>query len=253
MVTDKVQKVQELYDASRFEDALELISAEGQGQMTTTQDWAELMRIKAWCHWRRKEYEEARKIAKEYGIYEILAYLAAYVDKEFEALLALRPHLENNINFWNAVVIIARTNDLPDQEALVREALGLLLRAGFPWKVGEVAEANLAHNLGRYYAEGSDDEAALRWYVSARDAYEILGGNWHHRAALHFWMSKSHEALGNLAEALFAQRASVALWHIQCDLDPKNESFQKNLAGGKERLAELDEKWRASISATEVA
>ncbi|MFH1036911.1 MAG: hypothetical protein V1756_02530 [Patescibacteria group bacterium] len=230
----------EFYDAGKFTEGLAaVIKALQDSTGNDDPEWPNLLALKAWFHYRLKDYALAQDSAKEAGpvlwARECLAYIAAYVDKDDAALRQFLDELGDNINVTNAMIIRARDNDstIAHGEVLMRT---LLIR-------GEGVEtANLYHNAGRYFLakprDDSDYVLALGFFTVAAALYGTTG-NWHHRGALAFWRSSALEHFMDKKSAISAVEDSLRCWTEAIALDPTNKQHLEKWQGAINRLSEL--------------
>lgn len=247
-----VAEIQELYDLGKIPEAMAAVWAEVyEERKQDDPELGKLMVIRAWCHWRRQEWNDARKWlngANEAGgadlrVKRLCAYFAAYLDKNDGVLRAIATELPDDISVQNALLIRAREADIGIAQGDV-----LLLLNRFTGESVEVA--NLYHNGARFFlAQKQDREDA----ITAVDLIDIAlakygdGGNWHHRAAANFWRSQALERLDRTSEALQAIQESMRLWRKAVELDPTNQGFQQNLRNAQERevaLTSIQQNWQ---------
>lgn len=202
--------------------------------------------LKGWCHYRRKEFDQAYECAVAAGSHqwarELMAYLHAYVPKykDDEALKQIADELgSSNINVANALLIRARAEDC---SLLTARDVDKLTGTFAAFSHG-VNGANLWHNAGRWYLAkwtiGSDDYRHAWNCISGAIARYGTEANFHHRAAAHFWWSQASEKMGDSQRALEEMHESVRLWIQQCRLDPTNRGFAQSSENAAKRLEEL--------------
>ncbi len=232
--------IKRLYEEGRFGEASKLISKtyESLGEMPD-----EILKIWAWCHYRIKDYGGAKNAAlilierNHISGYEIQAQIAAYVDKDDVLLQKLYWKNTRNPGIANAVTIRARDNDstIPT-EVVICTATGL-------FEDDQIASAHVINNTARLIFERSSCHSsdhvvmALGFWGIALKKYGK--GNFHHRAAVYFWISKAYQRLKMKKPAIENARKSVALWIKQVSLDPDNAQFKEKLAGAESWLEEL--------------
>lgn len=242
----EVEAVQKLYDQGKIAEAMEAVWGEVmEVRKADNPDIGKLKVIRAWCHWRRQEWEDARqwlREAEEAGGAELQtkrlrAYFAAYRDKDDARLRDIAQGLGDDVGVQNALVIRARD---PGSDIVVLDELEVIL-APFA-RSREVDAANLFHNAARLMlAKGSTETHFAAALSLIDDALERYGSvmHWHHRAAATFWRSHILERLGRLELAQKAIAASVQLWEKAAELDPSNQGFTANLENARRRAAEL--------------
>jgi hypothetical protein len=234
-------EVKKLYEEGRSSEALEKITA---SYPTLDTMPVEIMEVKAWCYFRREEYVEATETAlaaAEKGSIngqELLAQLAGYVSKDDELLKKIHQKFPNSPSVWNALAIRARDGDSIIPAQLIVEAA---LRFINNENIGAI---NLINNTARLLLAkgngGSDTITAIGFWQIALMNYGDK--NYHHRAAVYFWLSNAYENIGEMSSAIQSATNSLILWDRQVIFDPDNPKFKKNLAGAEERLEELKRK-----------
>jgi tetratricopeptide (TPR) repeat protein len=230
--------IQELYEDGRFSEALKKIASDYPPSCLMPID---VVVIKAWCHYRLGDYAEATKTALaayENGSIkgeELLAQLAAYVSKDDELIMNIHQKLPNNPSVCNALAIRARDADSNIPLELILRAT---LRMARDNRIGAV---HLANNTARaLLAKGKylcDVFIAIGLWETCRLRYGDK--NYHHRAAVHFWLSHAYERAGEHPLAVDNAEDSVTLWEQQVVLDPENIKFKEGLEGARKRLDEL--------------
>lgn len=240
-----VDEIQALYDAGRIQQAMNAVRAEVfEERRPDDAEIGKLNLIRAWCHWRRQEWDDARQWlqdAEQAGGAELQckrlrAYFAAYRDKEDAVLRSLAQELRDDLGVQNALVIRARDTDSSfthlDLEKIIDQ---------FPRDSSEAA-ANLRHNIARFFLAKPRDQGDLHIALGMVELAIRLYGpdvHWHHRAAANFWRSHILERLHKKEEALEAAYESVQLWERAVELDPQNKGFQQNLENARKRAREL--------------
>lgn len=230
-----------MYDRGETQNVLDTLDAMNLDAHATNEESQNLATLRGWCHYRRKEFQQAYNCAVALGTFpwarELMAYLCAYVPHYVndQALLLISQELgSSNINVANAFIIRARASDC---SLLKQEDVHRLVVQFTNEKT--VHGANLLHNAGRYSLEKGTSQDACEYLESAIIRYETLGGNFHHRAAANFWKSQAYEKMGNREKTIECMEASVNLWEEQCKLDPSNKSFAQKSGEAKKRLTEL--------------
>ncbi|MFA5730055.1 MAG: hypothetical protein WC938_02445 [Candidatus Paceibacterota bacterium] len=235
-----IKKINDLYKEGRFEEAMNAISSK---YPLIDEKPVDVLEVEAWCLFRFEKYELAAKAAlilAEKGSqkgYELLAQIAGYVNKDDELLEKISQKLPVNVSVCNAYAIRARD---PDSHI---EARKVLLSAILFMNDEEIAAAHLLNNTARllmakgYEGTNMDIVTAIGFWQIALQKYGDT--NYHHRAAVHFWLSKAYEKLGDKQLAIKSAQKSLTLWVKQISLDPNNPKFNENLTGAEKRLEEL--------------
>lgn len=238
-----VAEIQELYDKGDIQGAMSAVWAEVYEERPSYDpERGGLMVIRAWCHWRRQEWEDARQwlsIAEEAGGAEqrtkaLRAYFAAYRDKDDAMLQFIAQELPDDVDVQNALVIRARDADSTLSHAQVGAAL-----EHFSMQES-TSVANLNHNAARFFLAKNRDVGDLNVAVTMIDRALRLYGqdrNWHHRAAATHWQSVAFERLGKKVEDAGARTQARQLWEKAVELDPNNKGFQQNLENARKREA----------------
>ncbi|HEY4496808.1 MAG TPA: hypothetical protein VI432_01490, partial [Candidatus Paceibacterota bacterium] len=108
------EDIQRLYDEGKTEEALRQIGLV-LPEWDDPEEVEHLYAIKAWCHYRRKEYDLCRQAIVNAGngvkAKECLAQLTAYVDKDDDLLAQIVLSLPDNVGVANAYMIRARDKD----------------------------------------------------------------------------------------------------------------------------------------------
>lgn len=237
-----VQAAQELYDQGKFGEALELVN-EFLGRDLEEEQYRQLVSIKAWCHYRRKEYDQARSMAKASKMsiksQELLATIAAYVDKDDQVLSEIAEELQDNAGVANALIIKAR-----DSNAVFYDHIRVADTAFRFRESGETVHANIWHNAARYFLakkRGTKDlNRALGFIEGALALYGDGDKNLHHRAAANFWKSKILEELFGKEAARASAHESRKLWERQVELDPSTEQHKKQLENAMARVRDVE-------------
>jgi len=196
--------------------------------------------IKAWCLYRVKKYEQAMNIANELGdsvieAVELKATIYAYADKNYKKLEELHHRFPGNIAICNAVAISGRDKDCPFSIQYIKSITEKIEDDG------SIAVGHVWNNIGRALdAKGNNSNDLADAILFSHKAMERYGkDNYHHRAALSFWISKYFEGIGNMYLAIGAAKRSLKLWIKAMSLDPENSSFKKSFEGAQKRLEEL--------------
>jgi hypothetical protein len=236
-MTEFVKKIRTLYEEGRVTEALEEIDNE----YPFTEDMpVEVLEVKGWCHFRKEEYDDATRVAimaNSLNGDELLAQIAAYVTKDDDLLMKMRQKHPESLGVCNALNIRAKDSDSTiSVGAIVGSAIDLIGN-------DSIAATNFINNTGRLLMEKgngrSDNLIAIGLWQIALIKYGSK--NYHHRAAVNFWISKAYEGLGNKKLAILAIQESARLWNEQCELEPENQKFQNSREGAKKRLQELEE------------
>jgi tetratricopeptide (TPR) repeat protein len=228
------------YDRGEFDKCLEAIKRElCKLRPILSKKWRELVALGGWCYYRKGEYETARKWFQEAGQVDFakegLAYLAAYIDKDDEALRKLVDELGDRVNTQNALIIRGRD---PDSAITHEEVLATALR----FRSTEVEVANLYHNAGRFFYHKARHNQDLVTALGLLDISLVRYGvdrNWHHRGAANFWRSKVLEALLDKRGALEAARDSLYCWTQQMIIDPGTKRHKQKWEEAVNRIRAL--------------
>lgn len=235
-----VETIHKLYKEGRFEEALKIILSAYQ---STNEMPDEILEIEAWCRFRFKEYEKANESAlvlsgrgNSSGL-EIQAQIAAYVTKDDKLLEKLYWQKPKNPGIANAIAIRARDEDsVISTTVVVCAAMGMM-------NDNRISSIHVINNTARlifersYFKSHDDIIMAIGFWQIALEKYG--DGNYHHRAAVHFWMSKAYERLGEKSLAIKSAQKSLTLWVKQISLDPSNPKFNENFTGAEKRLEDL--------------
>ncbi len=235
------QELRDMYDRGQIDEVLTAIN--GMMFSCKTEEGKPLQTLQGWCHYRRKDFRQARNCAVGVENYpwarELMAYLYAYAPGYIndKGLRQIAEELgSSNINIAIAFVIRARSKD-----AMLTKTQVVQFADRFKNETTTNA-ANLMHNVGRFFLDkhqGNEDlEIAVNYLDDAINRYG-MDKNFHHRAAANFWKSQAQEKRGNLLQTIDAAQESVRLWDEQCKLDPTNEGFAKNGENAKKHLGEL--------------
>ena len=236
--------VQDLYNQGKFRQAMDAVWGEvNEERGKDDPEIGKLKMIRAWCHWRLQEWDDAREWlqgAEEAGGAELeakrlRAYFAAYRDKNDAVLGTIAKELPDDVSVQNALVIRAR-----DKDSILDHASVLLIVICSISQTVEVA--NLFHNGARFFLAKAQNQGDLEIALALIGIAIIRYGsddNWHHRAAAFFWKSHIYERLGYHQGALHAAEQSLFLWNEAVDRDPQNKGFQKGREGAIARIAEL--------------
>lgn len=237
-----LQELRSWYDQGKTEEVLEKIAA--MSPKPSGPEYADLVTLKGWCHYRRKEYVKAHDAALAAGSHrwarELLAYVYAYApgyvnDEELRRIAAEIGH--DAVNIANAFVIRARAPDCVD---LTHEEVAQYtdrFQGGT-----DVSTANLFHNAGRFFLDKARQESDLGQAITYLDRALALYGqeaNWHHRAAAQYWKSVAVERQDGKDAAVPVAVESLRLWEKQVSLDPTNASFKEKCSAANKRLAQL--------------
>lgn len=232
-------ELRKMYDQGQTEAVL----AEIEKNPAAAEETDDVTTLKGWCHYRRKEFDQAHTCATAADSHqwarELMAYLCAYVPKykNDDLLKQIADELgSSNINVANALIIRARAEDC----SLLDEMQVFNLTGQFAADK-TVHGANLFHNAGRWYLIKNCNREARNSLAAAIIRYERIdiNANFHHRAAAKFWLSQAAEKMHNMSETITAMQESVNLWDQQVRLDPTNKGFQQSSENAKKRLGEL--------------
>lgn len=234
------KSILELYDEGKFGEALKLISST---YLSLGETPNAVIEIKAWCHYRFKEYEKADEIAAvlcERGIpsgFEIRAQIAAYVTKDDELLQKLYWEKPSNPSIANAIVIRSRDDD----SNIATNVVTCIARKFM--SDNRMASTHIINNAARVVYKrslsSSPDDA-----ITAIGLWEIAlkkygRKNYHHKAAVHYWLSQTYESIGEKKLSFKSAQRCADLWKEALRRDPGNPKFQENFTGAKERLKKL--------------
>lgn len=237
---DSIENIRDLYERGQIEKVMNAISSK---YSLIDEMPVDVLEIEACCLFRFKKYELAAKAAlllsekgSQKGL-ELLAQIAGYVTKDDELLDKIFQKLPVDVSVCNAYAIRARD---PDSRIRVRKVIA----SAFSYMIDEeIAVAHLLNNTARllmakgYEGTNLDIVTAIGFWQIALSKYGDK--NYHHRAAVYFWLTKAYERLGMLNEAEENAKKSLDLWEKQVALDQNNPKFQENLEGAKRRLEEL--------------
>lgn len=235
-----IEEISNLYKEGKIEEAMNAISSKYPLIDEMPRD---VLEVEAWCLFRFEKYELATKAAlmlTEKGSqkgHELLAQIVGYVNKDDALLEQIFQKLPVNVSVCNAYAIRARDSD---SHIKVRK---VLLAAISYMNDEEIAAAHLLNNTARllmakgYEGTNMDIVTAIGFWQIALQKYGDT--NYHHRAAVHFWLSKAYENLDNKQLAIKSAQKSLTLWVKQISLDPNNPKFNENLIGAEKRLEEL--------------
>lgn len=219
-------------------------------EIITNQQKAEAHALEGMAHYRRKEFELARRCfdlslqknpANELTLNGI-AYLAI---RESMSKLPEGPPKDNSwvILMQNKEYIEA--NGLLETQAEIEE---ILTKYTKPNPDDPLNVANIFHNAGRFYivAAEMDAESSYENYFLAsmvlHCALPLYGTgemNLHHRAAANNLLSITYEKVFGPAAALPFAEQSLILWNKQLNLDPQNPHFQEKYDNATQKILEL--------------
>lgn len=134
----------------------------------------------------------------------------------------------------NLFIIAARNQVHPD--IYIEQALGYI--CGHK-ESKDISAVHMMNNMGRLYLTVGDPEAALDCWKRAYPRYGEE--NFHHRAALMFWMAKAYQEIGEITEATRAIEQCQELWRKAINADPSNNSFLDKLSNANKTYQELIE------------
>lgn len=226
------KKVTELYDAGKFGEVIELVR-EAYPDLTKASS-GNLEKL-AWSHYRRNEFGLARSVAMT-GIsigYEDLESVKVqidtnYVDKKtnIKVVMDILSEDKSDPKICNVFIVAARNEENPKQ--YIAQALEYVQKFK---NSDSIAAINMQHNMGRLYLAIGDYEAAIDYL---NRAYERYGSrNFHHRAALQYWVYDAYMKLGDKDSATLAAERSYVLWQEAVEADPSNEVFKEKMANAK--------------------
>jgi hypothetical protein len=234
------KSIKELYDDGRFEEARDLIASTYPSPHGTPD---EILAIAGWCLYRCKEYKKADGagvILCERGApagFEIRAQIAAYVTKDDELLQKLYWEKPNNPSIANAIVIRSR-----DDDSNIATNVVTCIAHKF-MSDNQIASVHIINNAARTVYKRSIskslDDAILAiglWEIALK---KYGRKNYHHKAAVHYWLSQAYESLGEKKLSFKSAQRCADLWKEAIRRDPKNPKFQENFIGAKERLKKL--------------
>jgi hypothetical protein len=233
-----IEQLRELYDEGKTAEVLYRILLDFPFGRDLP---VEIEEIKGRCHFRREEYAEATKVAisaSQKGseeASELLIQLSAYVNKDDRTMEIIRQGLPNNSGVCNAFAIRARDSD---SNIAVKLILDAAIRS---INKNDLASINLLNNTARLLLEKGNHSSDTIMAIGLWEIALIKYGekNYHHRAAVMFWMSTAYKSLGDLSSASKKAKESLTLWEYQISLDPTNSKFKKNLEGAKKRFENL--------------
>lgn len=230
--------VRKYYEEGKFEKALRAISK----NYSSSKDMPdEILELAALSLFRFEDYQGATELAiilanrKNQKGLELLAQITAYANKDDDLLSSIYQKLPNNIAVCNAYAIRAR-----DADSNIR--VGYVIDAAIQhMNDNEVASIHLLNNAARLLLAKGDDKGDMAVAVWFWEIALLKYGkkNYHHRAAVYFWLSKAYERLGKNSLAIASAKKSLVLWVKQISLDPINQKFQDNFVGAEKRLEEL--------------
>lgn len=235
-----IDELKKLYDEGKTDEVLYKILLQCPRGMDIDMP-IEMAEIKAMCHFSRGEYGEATETALSAlhcgstKAAELLIQLAAYVDKDDKTMEAIRLGLPKSPSVCNAFAIRARDADSKiSNELIVNAAVKAL-------DDDSVGATHLLNNTARLLLEKSNTPSDIVmaigfWHIAISRYGDV---NYHHRAAVYFWLSKAYEKLGDKDLAIKSARKSLTLWVKQISLDPTNQKFNERIAGAEKRLEEL--------------
>ncbi len=238
--TDELQK---MYDEGKTAEALYKILLQCPRGLGIDMP-IKMAEIKAMCHFSRGEYGEATETALSAlhcgstKAAELLIQLAAYVDKDDKAMKAIRLGLPKSPSVCNAFAIRARDTDSNiSKELIVNATLKM-------FNDDSIGATHLINNTARLLLKKGNTPSeivmAIGFWHIAISRYGDL--NYHHRAAVYFWLSKAYEKLGDKTIAIKSAKKSLMLWVKQISLDPTNQKFNEKIIGAEKRLEELTHK-----------
>lgn len=158
------------------------------------------------------------------------------MNKRDKLIEEIRQKFPDSLNVYNALAIRARDVDSDIQSKTIT-------LVAFKCLSDESIRAiNLLNNTARILLEKGDDGEDV---VTAIGLWQIAlakygDKNYHHRAAIHFWLSKAYEKIGIKEAAKLAARESAALWVKQISLDPSNRRFEERFDGALKGIQELE-------------
>jgi len=245
-----IDDLKKLYDAGEYSKCIEeavraladivdlhLFEAE------EAEKWREVrneIRVRmAWCYYKMQRYPEAKADATEANTErgdELLAQIAASVDKDFKALDRFRLKWPGNVGIANAWVTSAfNRTDVSHED--VRAAAKF-----FGGKDKGRAGVNIIRNAGVFFFKNSRSQADLEEagrYIQQAIELWGTGASFDHRASAHGLASEVQEKLGKLIPALGEAILSSDLWSVACERDPKNQAFSEKRKKASDRVRRL--------------
>lgn len=237
VIIETQKKLETMYEQGDCSGIVEEISQLKEEKITV-----DIRRILAWAYFRLGRIEESWKLAKilssegDKKSRDIMSQIEAYVCHRDPV------HGEElTVSMKNAMAIRARDADSDIPTSVVMDMT-------FEHMLDEdIAGINLANNTARLLlarAELSKPEGVREVQLAIVLWENCLfrygeNKNYHHRAAVCFWLTKAYEELGRIDLALFAAHRSIRLWEAQAAIDPENKSFKEKLENAYKRLEEL--------------
>jgi len=231
-----LEKLQGLYLEGRVSEIKEIVLSLSEDEKSP-----EIEMILAWAYFHLGD-DESLEIAKRLyqqgneDAFEFMVQYAAYKSKDDKLIKEIQEKDPNDPSVFNALSIRARDVDSNIPIELVDAAALYFVNDE---RIGAV---NLLNNAGRlHFAKGGKKgivTAIGYWHVAI---VKYGDKNYHHRAAVYFWLSKAYEALDAKDIALKMANESIALWRLQVALDPENAQYREKLEGARKRIQELEE------------
>lgn len=231
------ETLEELYSQGKNGEVLKKIEGLSPEELTD-----EIKVIKAWALFRMQRYNDALDIIDP--LYQkgflpatkIMSQIIAYIGGNDNIFCEIYEKIPDDPSFWNSIAIRERrpgVSTLASKEKLVEKCIHFE-------NSGEIAAIHLMNNTARVYFEqamGIEDFLVSigLWEASLR-RYGTGDRNLHHRAAVLFWISQTHEKIGFSTSALDAAIESERLWERQVALDPLTGPFQEKLENARKRV-----------------
>jgi len=229
------KKATELYDAGKYGQVIEYVIEKCPDLSKASSGVLEKM---AWSYYRRDKFGLARNIATmgvKLGykdLESIIVQIDVYFGKDIKVVQDVLSENENDPKICNAFIVAARGQKNPEQ--YISQALRYVQKFK---NSDNISAIHMQNNMGCLYMATGDYEAALDCW---RRAYERYGeGNFHHRAALQYWVHKAYLELITKDAALNAAKLSLDLWIEAVEADPENKTFQENLENAKKVYQDL--------------
>ena len=227
-----IKQLRALYEQGNNTRIVRIISRVPEEERTT-----EELYILAWAYFRLGKYIKCyntASILKEKGDGRadgIMAQVRAKIGEDERELLLLHEEYPDDRSILNAVIICARNDSTNIPIEFVNNALVIV-----EGETGIVSN-HVRNNAARVFLKVGTKEEIRR----AIDLWMFVGTaygekNYHHRAAVFFWLSKAYEKLGVFDSAEAMAEISLDLWKKQFKEDSENLQWQKNLQNAEERL-----------------
>ena len=243
----RIAALKELYDQGDFQGAFigsdRMIKEHKSKPFLDEKQYNDLLAIRAWSQYRHQQYAGSMQDGKELeergdkrGI-EIQAHSALQL-KDYAAMRRTWNYVGDNSAIRNSLMAWFGLDSTPEEEAPFDEGV----RLAYSFRGDSIADINGRNNGGKFFLRKGktriDKFKTLGLFFEA----ELLYGtesNWHHRAALAYWISKTFEDLGERGLAKDYAQAAVDLWDIAISKDPTNKEMPQKRANAQSRLKEL--------------